>query len=222
MGKAKRGRVYRCKKCKWQNEKAYALKHVAKKHVEVPPVRCNPCNFNGVTMACIMEHTKTSTHKKKAATYDGQIIQCAEVDLESYLEKIPKDESDRFWEKKSQKVGSSETDEMETTGPDSRTASPKPGRQKPVPVVDLVGTRPEAAANPEHEATSKQAVKAGTQVTVTAQVHREDTPDESPVTAEVVPESKAKDNSSTPSNKQKEAVKAKEDKGEERPPKVTQ
>ena len=118
MGKAEWGRVYRCKKCKWQNEKAYALKHVAKKHVEVPPVPCNPCNSNGVTMACIMEHTKTSTHKKKAATYGGQIIQCTDVDLESYLEKIPKDESDRFWEKKSQKAGSSETDEMETTGPD--------------------------------------------------------------------------------------------------------
>ena len=87
MGKAKRGHVYRCKKCKWQNKKANALKNVAKKHVEVPPVHCNPCNFNGVTMACIMEHTKTSTHKKKAATYNGQIIQCADFDLESYLEK---------------------------------------------------------------------------------------------------------------------------------------
>ena len=56
-------------------------------------------------MACTMEHTKTSMHKKKAATYSGQIIQCADVDLESYLEKIPKDESDRFWEKKSQMQG---------------------------------------------------------------------------------------------------------------------
>ena len=159
MGKAKQGRVYPCKKRKWQNENAYELKHVAKKTCGGAAITLQPCNFNGVTMACITEHTKTSTHKKKAATYGGQIIQCADVDLESYLEKIPKDESR---EKKSQKAGSSETDEMETTRPDSRTVSPKPGRQKPIPVVDLVGTRPETAANPEPEATSKQAVKAGT------------------------------------------------------------